>query len=232
MARPGALLLLLLLCGNAAAAEFHSGGVIDLRLPFASGSPGWSNEGMGKLYYDESDDRRPHLAFVGIDFGADFGTQHGVRGSLLYNDGPRGGAALGELFYLFRPVSLSARRYQLKIGVFFPELSLENVGVAWSSSYSLTTSAVNSWIQEEIRLTGAQLKTTWLGRHRGSQNDISLTGALFYYNDPAGAILAWRGWAGHPRIVGWREKLPAAPSNVTRIETPPRGAFDGITALI
>ena len=203
--------LLILSAHSVAAWEFEHSGILDVQLPINDGSDSWLNEGLGKLSYGDGDDRQLQFAFAGADLGLDITTQHGVRASLIYSDRLDGGVKIAELYYQFRPVSLSNRRYQLKIGSFFPAISFENTGTAWTSPYSLTASVMNSWIQEEIRATGIQFKTTWLGRFRNSLNDISLTAAVLWNNDPAGAILSWRGWAGHDLINGLDGSLPAAP---------------------
>jgi len=45
----------------------------------------------------------------------------------------------------------------------------------------------------------------------GSPHDFGLTVALFKANDPAGTLLAWRGWAMGDRITGLSETLPLPP---------------------
>ena len=43
---------------------------------------------------------------------------------------------------------------RVKGGLFFPPISLENVGEAWSTFYTVTPSAINAWVGEEVRSTG------------------------------------------------------------------------------
>jgi hypothetical protein len=70
-------------------------------------------------------------------------------------------------------------------------VSLENDGVAWTSPWTLTPSAVNSWVGEELRVFGAELRL----EHRTEGGSFDLRAALFGRNDPAGELLASRGWA-------------------------------------
>jgi len=60
-------------------------------------------------------------------------------------------------FTEWRPVPKSATRYRLKLGAFYPNISLEKVDPAWSSPYTQNFSAINTWIAEEIRTFGAEL---------------------------------------------------------------------------
>ncbi|MEQ1876378.1 MAG: hypothetical protein ABL958_07015, partial [Bdellovibrionia bacterium] len=82
----------------------------------------------------------------------------------------------------------------LRAGVLIPPLSLEHPGPAWSTLYTITPSAVNTWIGEELRPLAAEF--TW-NFSAGNESALSVTAALFSNNDPAGAILSWRGWALH-----------------------------------
>ena len=58
-----------------------------------------------------------------------------------------------------RPVSWS-----VKAGAFFPTISLENDDLGWTSPYTLTPSAINSWIGEELRTIGSEAHAAL--RHR------------------------------------------------------------------
>lgn len=96
----------------------------------------------------------------------------------------------------------------LKLGQFFLPASRENVEELWTSPYTLTLSALNSWIAEEIRPIGLDL--AW------SRTDLrdqrwSLAATLFGGNDTAGTLLAWRGFALHDRPTPTAEFLPLPP---------------------
>lgn len=97
-------------------------------------------------------------------------------------------------------------------------LSLENGAIAWTSPYTISSSAINSWVGEELKTIGVEAKVT-----RSFEDfDASFTAASFIANDPAGSLLAWRGWAIHDREAGLFDQLPLAP--LRSIE--PGGSFD------
>src|SRR5258705_9405197 len=57
---------------------------------------------------------------------------------------------------LYRPVSTSAFRWSIKAGAFFPPISLENTEIGWTSPWTLTPSAINAWVGEELRTIGLE----------------------------------------------------------------------------
>ncbi|MEO0972666.1 MAG: hypothetical protein AAFX85_06180 [Pseudomonadota bacterium] len=103
-----------------------------------------------------------------------------------------------EGFVRYRPVSTSRVRWGLKAGAFFPALSFENEGIAWSNLYTLTNSAANTWVAEEVRTIGleAQLEI------RGREWNTLLTLGPAFANDASGLALAYRGFVFNDRNVG------------------------------
>ena len=112
-----------------------------------------------------------------------------------------------EGYISYRPVLSSFVRLRMRAGVFFPPVSMENTGPAWTSPYTITTSAINSWIGEEVRPTGGEFSVVL----SPESQEIAFTAAAFGNNDPAGTLLAWRGWALHDRQSGYSDRLPLAP---------------------
>jgi hypothetical protein len=51
-----------------------------------------------------------------------------------------------EAFIEWRPYPQSQWRWRAKLGAFYPPISLENRGVGWQSLYSLSPSAINTWV--------------------------------------------------------------------------------------
>jgi hypothetical protein len=126
-------------------------------------------------------------------------------------------AGVVEAFAQAQP-NLSARTLlRLKAGLFFPQTSLENVDRLWQSPYTVTLSAWNTWIGEEVRVAG--LETAWI--LQGTRDRIELAGALFGANDAGGALLAWRGFALGDRLTTIGELLPLPPLSTLG----PGGAF-------
>lgn len=88
-------------------------------------------------------------------------------------------------------------------------MSLENIDLAWQSPYTISWSAINSWIGEEIRSTGAEFSA----RYRYDGGGVTVGGALFAGNDPAGTVLHQRGWALHDRHTGLFDTIPLPAAN-------------------
>jgi len=113
-----------------------------------------------------------------------------------------------ETYVRYTPAETDALSWSIKSGVFFPSISLENDDLGWTSPYTLTPSAINSWIGDELRTIGSEATVRW-------QNDfgtLSLVGALTCCNDEAGTLMADRGWALDDRPTGLfeRVRLPEA----------------------
>ena len=87
----------------------------------------------------------------------------------------------------------------MKIGAFYPPVSLEHRAPGWSNPYTISSSALNTWIGEELRTIGVGYELEYLGQQSGSAWDFGLNAALYGWNDPAGIIIALRGFAMHDR---------------------------------
>ena len=97
---------------------------------------------------------------------------------------------------------------RLRAGLMFPPTSRENVDPLWQSPYTLTLSALNSWIGEEVRPLGLDVAAQ-LGE--AGRSRFELAGMAFGGADTAGALLAWRGWAMGTRLSVVGETLPLPP---------------------
>jgi hypothetical protein len=96
-----------------------------------------------------------------------------------------------EAYLRYRPVSTTPLRWSVKLGEFFMPVSLENDAIGWTSPWTLTPSAIDGWIGEELRTIGAEARIEW----RGAAQTFEGVAALVRENDPAGELLAARGWA-------------------------------------
>ena len=114
---------------------------------------------------------------------------------------------LDEAYLTLRPSPGAPLRLSGRAGLFFPPISLEHDGSEWSLSRSLTPSAINSWIAEEVKTAGLELtaRTTVIGR------PVGLTVAGFQGNDTSGTLLAFRGWALHDLRATQNGALPLPP---------------------
>jgi hypothetical protein len=190
-------LLLLCLAGTAPAHDFDLS--VDLRAVSVSGQPSYLRGGGGKLRFDD-DQEGLQLGYVRVGYRGDFtDTLRLTAEALAYGAGDVHALDLTELFLTWRPVPRSIWRSELKLGAFYPAISLENRMRGWRSPYSLSPSAINTWVGEELRTIGAEYNLDWLGQTAGGPFNLGVTAALYGWNDPAGVIVGLRGWSLHDR---------------------------------
>jgi hypothetical protein len=127
-----------------------------------------------------------------------------------------------EAFVRYRPVSTSAWRWSLRAGEFFVPISLENEGIGWTSLWTLTPSAIDSWVGEELRAFGGEFRI----EHRGETNTLEAAVALFGRNDPAGEILASRGWSLDDIVSGAGSRLREPDVYATLVGVQPPRRYD------
>jgi len=101
---------------------------------------------------------------------------------------------ISEAVLFFKPVSTSPFRFNARLGSFYAPISLENTGAAWTSPYTLTSSAINSWVGEELKTFGGEAT---LGYYFENGDHVDIFGAGFGNNDTTGTLLAFRGWQMH-----------------------------------
>ena len=193
-------------------------GLLDLRAAETSSAASWLLGGSNKLRYGGKslspagatsdaavlavpqaslvfDGPVPHGPTVHLQLNADADTDSGVASAGLVEAyaeaGRRGekGAA------------------SLKAGAFIPPVSWEHTDLAWSTHYTLTPSAIGSWVSEELRVYGAEAS---LQGRAGSQT-ARLSAAVFEGGDQAGWLLLARGWSLHDyqAKLGDRFTLPS-----------------------
>ncbi|HSD70082.1 MAG TPA: hypothetical protein VLB07_11040 [Woeseiaceae bacterium] len=194
----------------------------DLSFVDASGYPSWAEGSAGKLRYDpDSDGLMLSQAYADYSLRlADTLDMHTV--ALLYSDDIGSTIDFSEAYLQWRPMTLTENRYRLKLGAFYPRVSLENSGPGWSTPYTISSSAINTWIAEEFRTFGAELSLSRKPQFLGGLHTLSLQAAAFYLNDPAGTLLSWKGWSVHDRQTRFGDELPLPP--VPQIQ--PGMAFD------
>jgi hypothetical protein len=191
----------LLLAPVAGADEFDLS--VDVRAVSTDATQTRLTGGLGKLRYDEQTDGL-QLGYVRLGYRGDVTQTVRVAAELVaYGDRDVNAAGLTELYGEWRPIPSSTWRSRVKLGAFYPEISLENRMRGWRSPYTLSFSAVNTWVGEELRTIGAEYSLDWLGRSHGHNFDFSLNAAAFGWNDPAGTVIATRGWGLHDRQSVW-----------------------------
>ncbi len=89
-------------------------------------------------------------------------------------------------------------------------MSVENISVGWTSPFTYTFSAINSWIAEELRTIGAEWSVKRPGSQYNSPHTFTWTTAIYGFNDPVGTLLTWRGWALHNRQTPFSDRVDFA----------------------
>jgi hypothetical protein len=193
----GACLVLAATARPAAALEYH--GLLDLRLVSSSGDPSFTEGGFGTLRFDGAHDGL-RLGQLSLGLRQDLGDTVRLNvDAVAYGDHDRNAIDLTEAYVEWRPWPSQQWRSRAKLGAFYPEISFENVLPGWRSPYSVSWSAIDTWLGEEIRTIGAEYRLDWLGLRNDKPIDLSAIVGAFGLNDPAGKLMANRGWALHDR---------------------------------
>jgi hypothetical protein len=171
----------------------------DVRLVGVDGEPSWVGGGFGKLRSGSGGDLRlqPQLGNASLVWKPQFTWSLGatVVGSL--QGGQRTDAGLSQAYLTFRPMRSSKLAFSARAGLMWPPVSLEHEGPDWHVKDSITPSAINSWIGEEVKPVAAEANLAFsLG-----QQKFHTTAALMVANDTAGTLLTLRGWALHDRTT-------------------------------
>lgn len=186
-------------------ADFQYFGLLDVRFAKTQLDESWLDKSLSLFRIDERDEA--YLGQFLIEAKWTWQDAHQLQGIVSAYDDVGDVVGINELFYAYRSSGTSGSRetsFEFKAGSFFPEISLENTGPGWTSRLPLSNSAINSWIGEELRVTGIQLA----GRSQWQNLSLKSSVSTLSYNDTAGAMLAWRGWALHDRQVRLGEAIP------------------------
>ena len=208
-------LALTLLAMQAPAAELR--GMLDLRAVDSQAGRSFVDSGLGKTRYDASS---PAIgvgqAVVRAEFDLADAVSTGVE--LSGDDRHHNVVDVREAWMAWNPLPSGAWKTRVKAGYFFPPTSVEidYDGIGWTPKRTISSAAINSWIGEELRTNGIEWSTRRLGRYANAPYDIGMVAAVFTGNDPAGTMLAWRGWSISDRIAGRNEALQLADLPVYR----------------
>lgn len=177
---------------SAWAVDFTVDGYADLRMVVPSNQVSWQDGGLGKLRFGAGDGN-PDFTFAEAAAEISALITPELIGVVTSRIAPKQYTAADLLdgYLRYRPVSTSPFRWSIKGGAFFPPVSLENTEIGWTSPWTLTPSAINSWIGEEVRIIGSEASVEW----RSDLRTLSFSAAVFGWNEPAGELLADRGWS-------------------------------------
>jgi hypothetical protein len=172
----------------------------DVRLVAVNGEKGWLDRGLGKLRSGSDGGLRvrPELGNVNLVWQPQFtwSLSATIVGSL--QGGEHTQAGLSQAYLTYRPMrSSSGTSFSGRAGLMWPPVSLEHEGADWHVRDSITPSAINSWIGEEVRPVAAEAS---VGTEIGSTK-LRATAAVFAANDTSGTLLTFRGWALHDRTT-------------------------------
>ncbi len=196
---------------------FH--GLADLRVGAADGEKSWLDGGFGKTSRSGGDDG-VSLAEAALEWKPRFNFALSGVVSAEYQPKTDPKLDLGEAYLKLRAPPQAWGRISARAGLFYPPVSMENDGVAWTNPDMLSSSAINSWIGEEVKVAGVELT---YARPVGD-GEVSATGAVFGWNDTAGTLLAFRGWALGGLKIGADTSVPLPP--LSAFATPRQGEED------
>ena len=171
-------------------------GVVDVRAEAADGEPSFTSDGFGKGRYGgdgSSVTGGVQLANATLEWTPRFGWDWTAVVDVIAQPGQEHTVDLDQAYLVFKPTPTSGTRFQARAGLFYPPVSLENDFRAWGVTNTITPSAIDSWIGEEVKVVGAEGKVT---QDLGDQK-LSATLGVFSYDDTAGTLLSFRGWAVH-----------------------------------
>ena len=169
-----------------------------LSLAVTDGEESWLDRGLGKLSTsgDGADFRvKPLISEANVIWQPRFGWALSATVAGTFQGGERNEAGISEAYLSYKPMRSSSTRFSARAGLMWPPVSLEHEGADWHVRDTITPSAINSWIGEEVRPLALEGTVgTSIGEHK-----LSATAALFAANDTAGTLLTFRGWALHNR---------------------------------
>lgn len=184
----------------------------DVRLVAVDGETSWVDEGFGKLRSGSGGNGlrvRPQLGNLNLIWQPQFSWSLSATVVASLQGGERTSAGLSQAYLSFRPMRGDKLAFSARAGLMWPPVSLEHEGADWHVMHSITPSAINSWIGEEVRPVALEgTLAAHLGQHR-----LRGTFAVMAANDTSGTLLTFRGWALHDRttLAFRREPLPPLP---------------------
>jgi hypothetical protein len=202
-------------------------GYLDVRAVAAAEPQSWLNGGLGKFRYGG----KQKFGAEGV-LQAELGLNRNFHLVTVLRAEPQTPSVVDALeTYLRYDDQQGDIGWSVKAGAFFPTISLENDDLGWASPYTLTPSAINSWIGDELRTIGSEATLRW----KTDLGTISLMGALTCCNDEIGVLMADRGWSMNDRPFGLfeRERIPDQTLRIFRAPVPGRtGMFDEIDGIV
>ncbi|MFL5295245.1 MAG: hypothetical protein ACJ798_02575 [Phenylobacterium sp.] len=185
--------------------SFH--GLAEVRAAGANGERSWLDHGFGKTSVS-GDGPALKATQAALEWKPAFSFAVSGDVTLLAQSDAHPGVDLGEAFLKLKaPPTAGGWRFSARAGVFYPPVSLENDGTAWTPPDMLSASALNSWIGEEVKVAGVE---TTLQQRLGG-HEVEATVGVFGWDDTAGTLLTFRGWALHDVRTGVNSNFALPP---------------------
>lgn len=189
--------------------DFHVDAIVDFRGILTDNEPGIFDRGFGKVRFGGASDgsgnrERFRIGEVALVTRLTFGDGFTAVAHLQHNPDERAEIDVVEAYLRYKPVQLSQTQFGVRVGVFFPPVSFENEALAWGNKYTITNSAANTWIAEEIRPIGAEFTADY----RGDRVRAGVQATIFWGNDRAGEALGFRGFTLNDSKIGLFGNLP------------------------
>jgi hypothetical protein len=186
----------------------------DARIVAADGEPSWIRGGEGKARFDARDPDgdvhvRPWLTEADLIWQPRF--TWSLSGTIVVTaqQGQEHPLDVSQAALVFKPMLPGSAKLAVRAGLYWPDISLEHSGPEWRVTDTITPSAINSWIGDEIKAGGLEATLTApLGTQR-----VAVTLGAFGLNDTAGTLLAFRGWALHDQKATAFGRQPLPPLN-------------------
>jgi len=203
------ILLFAIFTGQAKAQIHHqTTGIVQAGYVASDNQKSFLNKGTGVLRHDENS-----FILQQAVLQVDSTWTSSLSSKLVlnaYTDGDQNFAP-SQVQLKYQPITNTDIKYKLRVGMFYPELSVENTDTGWLSPDTYTQSAINSWFGEELRIFGIEASLFKSGRRSASPWSWDARMGLYKGNDPIGTLIAWRGFALHDRQSLFDERVEFAP---------------------
>lgn len=168
---------------------------IDFRLAHAESAREWLDRGLSKTRYGSKSGSGwdAEVAEAAVVWKPTLSPA--LSGHFHLQHDPDQGIAAGavEAFLRYRILPRAGWRLSARAGRYFPPVSFEHDGPGWGLTRTLTPSAINSWIGEEVAVAGVEMRAArTFGDHH-----LDIRFSAFGDNDTSGTLLSFRGWAMH-----------------------------------
>lgn len=180
----GGIVLALAIAGQAHAQQLH--GLAEVRLGTTDGEKSWLDGGFGKAGNTDF-----NLSQAVLEYRQSFGFSTSAVVSAQYQPDVSPKVDLDEAYLKFKAPPMAWGRVSARVGVFYPPVSQEHTGVGWTTPDTISASAIDTWIGEEVKVGG--LEATF--ERSFGEHEIAATAAVFGWNDTSGTLLTFRGWS-------------------------------------